>query len=185
MTSVFDQEEMVLALAVGSRRLQEWQVLVGKRKKNDVTSYARLQEIFGHNARTISECAEGKKYRYTRSTVSKPEAMKTVIRYQHTEYLGKQKGEEERARNLSQSTAVKQQPKPNSRSFSGPPNPPKGEIYFEKLGINASIEITQKSVNAPRRLKIIYMIPTNKLVKTSRRDVGIIVNLYIVRETQG
>ena len=95
MTSVFDQEEMALALAVGTRRLQEWQVLVEKRKKNDLTSYARLQEIFGHNARTISECAEGKKYRYTRSSVSKPTATKTVVRYQHTEYLGKQKGDEE------------------------------------------------------------------------------------------
>ena len=95
MTSIFDQEEMALALAVGTRRLQEWQVLMEKRQKNDITSYARLQEIFGHNARTISECAEVKKYRYTRSTASKPEATKTVVRYQHTEYLGKLKGAEE------------------------------------------------------------------------------------------
>ena len=48
MTSVFDQEEMALALAVGTRRLQEWQVLMEKRQKNDLTPYARLQEIFGH-----------------------------------------------------------------------------------------------------------------------------------------
>ena len=95
MTSVFDQEEMALALAVGTRRLQEWQVLMEKRQKNDITSYARLQEIFGHNARTISECAEVKKYRYTRSSVSNPQATKTVVRYQHTEYLGKLKGDEE------------------------------------------------------------------------------------------
>ena len=95
MTSVFDQEEMALALAVGTRRLQEWQVLVEKRKKNDLTSYARLQEIFGYNARTISECTEVKKYRYTRSSVSKPQATKTVVRYQHTEYLGKLRGDEE------------------------------------------------------------------------------------------
>ena len=95
MTSVFDQEEMALALAVGSCRLQEWQVLTKKRQKNDVTSYARLQEIFGHNARTISECAEVKKYRYTKSTESKPEATKIVVRYQHTEYLGRKKGDGE------------------------------------------------------------------------------------------
>ena len=95
MTGVFDQEEMALALAVGTRRLQEWQVLMEKRQKNDITSYARLQEIFGQNARTISECAEGKKYRYTRSTASKPQATKTIVRYQHTEYLGKSKGDEE------------------------------------------------------------------------------------------
>ena len=94
MTSVFDQEEMALALAVGTRRLQEWQILMEKRKKNDLTSYARLQEIFSHNARTISECADVKKYRYTRSSVSKPTATKAVVRYQHTEYLGKSKGDE-------------------------------------------------------------------------------------------
>ena len=33
MTGVFDQEEMALALAVGTRRLQEWQVLMEKRKR--------------------------------------------------------------------------------------------------------------------------------------------------------
>ena len=104
MTSVFDQEEMALALAVGTRRLQEWQVLMEKRQKNDITPYARLQEIFGHNARTISECAEGKKYRYTRSSVSKPQATKTVVRYLHTEYLGKPKGDEEETGTSAETT---------------------------------------------------------------------------------
>ena len=95
VTGVFDQEEIALILAVGVRRLQEWQVLMGKRKKNDITSYARLQEIFGCNARSISECGEGKKYRYTRSTTGKPEATKQVVRYEHTQYTEQQKGEAE------------------------------------------------------------------------------------------
>ena len=58
VTSVFDQEEIALILAVGVRRLQEWQVLMNRRKEGDITSYARLQEIFGCNARTISKCGE-------------------------------------------------------------------------------------------------------------------------------
>ena len=33
MTSVFDQEEMALALAVGTRRLHEWQVLMEKHQR--------------------------------------------------------------------------------------------------------------------------------------------------------
>ena len=96
VTGVFDQEEIALILAVGVRRLQEeWQVLMGKRKKNDITSYARLQEIFGCNARTISECGEGKKCRYTRSTTGKPEATKQIVRYEHTQYTEQQKEEAE------------------------------------------------------------------------------------------
>ena len=36
----------------------------------------------------------------------------------------------------------------NFRSFSGPPNPPKGEINLEKLVVNVPIELAQESVNA-------------------------------------
>ena len=35
----------------------------------------------------------------------------------------------------------------NFRSFSGPPNPPRGKIDLEKHIVNVCIEITQKSVN--------------------------------------
>ena len=150
MTSVFDQEEMALALAVGTRRLQEWQVLTEKRKKNDLTSYARLQEIFGHNARTISECAEVKKYRYTKSTVSNPTATKTVVRYQHTEYLGKSKSDEAEPGTSADPNRVKQQPTPKTFGpFQDHPNLPKGEIDLEKLVVNVPIELARKSVNAP------------------------------------
>ena len=36
----------------------------------------------------------------------------------------------------------------NFRSFSGPPNPPKGKINIEKLVVNVPIELAQESVNA-------------------------------------
>ena len=95
ITEVFDQEEITLILAVGVRNLQEWQVLKNERKKSDIASYARLQEIFGCNARSISECGEGKKYRYTKPTAEKPEATKEVVHYQRTQYVKRQKGEAE------------------------------------------------------------------------------------------
>ena len=82
ITEAFDQEEIALILAVGVRHLQEWQVLTKKRKKGDVTSFARLQEIFGCNARMILECGEGKKYRYTKATTERPEPTKEVVKYQ-------------------------------------------------------------------------------------------------------
>ena len=95
ITEVFDQEEIALILAIGVRRLQEWQVLKKKRAQGDVTLFARLQEIFGCNARTISECGEVKKYRYTKPTAGKPEGTKEVIKYQRTQYMERQKAEGE------------------------------------------------------------------------------------------
>ena len=95
ITEVFDQEEIALILAVGVRRLQEWQVLQKKRPQGDVTSFARLQEIFGCNARTISECGEGKKYRYHRPAAGRPESTKEVVKYQRTQYAERQRAEDE------------------------------------------------------------------------------------------
>ena len=95
ITEVFDQEEIALILAVGVRRLQEWQVLQKKRLQGDVTSFARLQEIFGCNARTISECGEGKKYRYHRPAVGRTESTKEVIKYQRTQYAERQRTKDE------------------------------------------------------------------------------------------
>ena len=46
MTGVFDQEEMALALAVGTRRLQEWQVLMEKHQKNDITFVCQASRNF-------------------------------------------------------------------------------------------------------------------------------------------
>ena len=95
ITEVFDQEEIALILAVGVRRLQEWQVLKKKRSPGDVTTFVRLQEIFGCNARTISECGEGKKYRYHRPAVGRPESTKEVVMYQRTQYAERQRAEDE------------------------------------------------------------------------------------------
>ena len=95
ITEAFDQEEIALILAVGVRRLQEWQVLQKKRPQGDVTTFARLQEIFGCNARTISECGEGKKYRYHRPAAGRPESTKEVIKYQRTQYTERQRTEDE------------------------------------------------------------------------------------------
>ena len=65
------------------------------RPQGDVTLFARLQEIFGCNARTISECREVKKYRYTKPTAGKSEGTKEVVKRQKTQYMGRQKAEGE------------------------------------------------------------------------------------------
>ena len=90
ITEVFNQEEIAIILAVGVRRFQEWQVLKKQRTQGDVTSFARLQEIFGCNARTISECGEVKKYRYTRPAEGRPEGTKEVVKYQRTQHTERQ-----------------------------------------------------------------------------------------------
>ena len=90
ITEAFDQEEIAIILAVGVRRFQEWQVLKKQRTQGDVTSFARLQEIFGCNARTISECGEVKKYRYTRPAEGRPEGTKEVVKYQRTQHTERQ-----------------------------------------------------------------------------------------------
>ena len=91
-----------------------------------------------------------KKYRYTRSTTSKPEATKTVVRYQHTEYLGKLKGTEEEQGTSADTTQYSSNPYQKlSVLFRTTQILPKSEIDFEKLVVNVHIEITQESVNAP------------------------------------
>ena len=37
----------------------------------------------------------------------------------------------------------------NFSVLSGPPNPPKVEIYLEKLAVNALVELSKGNVNAP------------------------------------
>ena len=95
ITEAFDQEEIAVILAVGVRRFQEWQVLKKKRTQGDVTSFARLQEIFGCNARTISECGEVKKYRYTRPAEGRPEGTKEIVKYQRTQHTERQRTEDQ------------------------------------------------------------------------------------------
>ena len=65
ITQSFDRAQIALVLAVGVRKVEEFEILKGKRAKNDITPFLRLAKIFGSNTRTIQECNAGIKYRYT------------------------------------------------------------------------------------------------------------------------
>ena len=65
ITQSFDRAQIALVLAVGIRKVEEFEILKGRRAKNDVTPFLRLAKIFGSNTRTIQECNAGIKYRYT------------------------------------------------------------------------------------------------------------------------
>ena len=58
----FDRAQIALLLAVGIRKIEEFGILKGKRAKDDVTPFLRLEKIFGSNTRTIQECQVGIKY---------------------------------------------------------------------------------------------------------------------------
>ena len=64
ITGVFDKGEVVLILACGVRKYQEYQALKGKREDKDIISYRHLQKKFGTNKRTLMEVIQGYKYRY-------------------------------------------------------------------------------------------------------------------------
>ena len=61
----FDRAQIAIILVVGFRKLEEFEILKGKRAKDDVTPFLRLAKIFGSNTRTIQECNMGIKYCYT------------------------------------------------------------------------------------------------------------------------
>ena len=61
----FDRSQIALVLAVGVRRVEEFEILKGLRPKDDVTPFLHLAKIFGSNTRTIQECYAGMKYRYS------------------------------------------------------------------------------------------------------------------------
>ena len=65
ITGTMDRSQIALVLAVGVRRLEEFEILKGIRPKNDVTPFLRLAKLFGSNTRTIQECYAGAKYRYS------------------------------------------------------------------------------------------------------------------------
>ena len=60
----FDCAQIAIILAVGIRKIEEFEILKGKRAKDDVTPFLRLAKIFGSNTRTIQECNAGIKYHY-------------------------------------------------------------------------------------------------------------------------
>ena len=61
----FDHAQIAIILAVGVRKIEEFEILKGKRAKDDVTPFLRLAKIFGSNTWTIQECNAGVKYCYT------------------------------------------------------------------------------------------------------------------------
>ena len=61
----FDRAQIAIILAMGVRKLEEFEILKGKHAKDDFTPFLRLAKIFGSNTRTIQECNAGIKYRYT------------------------------------------------------------------------------------------------------------------------
>ena len=61
----FDRAQIALLLMVGVRKIEEFEILKGKRAKDDVTPFLRLAKIFGSNTQTIQECNAGIKYCYT------------------------------------------------------------------------------------------------------------------------
>ena len=80
ITKAFDKSEVGLILAVGVRKLHEYQCLKGKRDEEDILPYSQLEKRFGANRRTIIECSQGYKYCYPKGvptkvqfTLSKPE----------------------------------------------------------------------------------------------------------------
>ena len=64
ITGVFNKGEVVLILACGVCKYQEYQALKGKREEKDIISYRQLQKKFGTNKRTLMEVIQGYKYRY-------------------------------------------------------------------------------------------------------------------------
>ena len=80
ITKAFDKSEIALVLAVGVRKLHEYQCLKGQRDEEDILPYSQLEKRFGVNRRTIIECSQGYKYRYPKGvptkvqfTLTKPE----------------------------------------------------------------------------------------------------------------
>ena len=71
ITKAFDKSEVGLILAVGVRKLHEYQCLKGKRDEEDILPYSQLEKRFGANHRTIIECSQGYKYRYPKGVPTK------------------------------------------------------------------------------------------------------------------
>ena len=61
----FDRAQIPIIRMVGVRKIEEFEILKGKRTKDDVTPFLRLAKICGSNTQTIQECNVGIKYRYT------------------------------------------------------------------------------------------------------------------------
>ena len=71
ITKAFDKNEIAMVLAVGVRKLHEYQCLKGQWKEEDILPYSQLEKRFGVNRRTIIECSQGYKYRYPKGVPTK------------------------------------------------------------------------------------------------------------------
>ena len=65
VVGLFDRSQIALVLAVGVRRVEEFEILKGLRPKDEITPFLRLAKIFGTNTRTVQECNAEVKYRYS------------------------------------------------------------------------------------------------------------------------
>ena len=127
ITNVFDKSEVALILACSVRRYQEYQALKGKREDKDIISYRQLQKKFGTNKRTLMEVVQGYKYRYPGGVI-----YESAI---HNKAGGGRRSPSHKPNGLSERPQHNISPYGTTTNFSvlsGPPNPPKVEIYLRK-----------------------------------------------------
>ena len=80
----FTREDIGLILAIGVRKVQEYQFVKGVRDEKEISSYKTLQEYFGANTHLISECTRGEKYRYLQEGKKRQASQKSVVKYLQT-----------------------------------------------------------------------------------------------------
>ena len=120
----FDRAQIALVLAVGVRRVEEFEILKGLWPKDDVTPFLRLAKIFGSNTRTIQECYAGMKYWATQeATATRSRGNLRIHDRVNKQELGHRHYQDRRRVKRVVHTINNH----NFRSFSGPPHIPKGE----------------------------------------------------------
>ena len=127
ITGVFDKSEVALILACGVRRYQEYQALKGKWEDKDIISYRQLQKKFGTNKRTLMEVVQGYKYRYPAAYLQKCHSRQQSRR--------REKKPQPQAKQPQRATPAQHKSLWDYHEISvlsGPPNPPKVEIYLGK-----------------------------------------------------
>ena len=71
ITKGFDKAEIGLILAMGVRKVHEYQCLKGKREEAAIIPYWQLEKKFGANRRTVMEYSQGYKYQYPKGVPTK------------------------------------------------------------------------------------------------------------------
>ena len=162
ITGAFDKAKIGLILATGVCKYHEYQCLKGNWEEKDIIPYRHLEKKFGANKRTLMECSQGYKYRYLKGVPTKVSFTLTKLE------------EEEEAQSTTTATVTASNNDPSNSSshnhsrdhpyhhnissnrastnisvLSGPPTPPKVEIYLEKLAVNAVVKLSKGNINAP------------------------------------